>query len=89
MIKNNEFHLTCSCHSHELHFEKDDLDGDSNAMWYVSFWQRGYATETSWKYRLRCIWHILKNGRPYGDEVVLEKKDLIELKQYVDEQLSK
>jgi hypothetical protein len=85
MKKNNELHLTCGCHSHELHFEKDSED----AMWYISFWQRGYTSDSSWKYRLRCIWHILINGRPYGDEVVLEKKDLEELKEYVDEQLSK
>jgi hypothetical protein len=31
----------------------------------------------------------LKHGRPYGDEVILENKDLIELKQYVEEQLMK
>jgi hypothetical protein len=29
----------------------------------------------------------LKNGRPYGDEVILEKKDLEELKEYIDEQI--
>ena len=85
MIKDDELHLTCSCHSHELHVEKDVEDD----MWYVSFWQRGYTTDTSWKYRLKCIWYILKNGRPYGDEVILEKKDLIELKEYVDNQLVK
>ncbi len=83
MKKENELHLTCSCHSHQLHVEKDHED----AIWYVSMWQRGYAVETSWQYRLKCIWYILKNGRPYGDEVVLEKKDLQELKEYVDEQL--
>jgi len=83
MKKDNELHLTCSCHSHELHIEKDHEDD----MWYVSFWQRGYQTDTSWRYRLKCIWYILKHGRPYGDEVILEKKDLIELKQYVKEQL--
>ena len=83
MKKENELHLSCSCHSHELHVEKDHEDD----MWYVSFWQRGYITETSWKYKLKCIWYILKHGRPYGDEVVLEKNDLIELKEYVDDQL--
>lgn len=58
-------------------------------MWYVSFWQRGYTTETTWRYRLKCIWYILKHGRPYGDEVILENKNLIELKEYIDEQLMK
>jgi hypothetical protein len=85
MIKNNELHLTCSCHSHELHVEKDHEDD----MWYISFWQRGYTTKPSWKYRIKCILYILKHGRPYGDEVILEIKDLRELKQYVGDQLMK
>ena len=85
MKKENELHLSCSCHSHELHIEKDHEDD----MWYVSFWQRGYTTDTSWRYRLKCIWYILKHGRPYGDEVILENKDLIELKEYVHEKLMK
>jgi len=85
MKKENELHLSCSCHSHELHIEKDHEDD----MWYISFWQRGYTTETTWRYRLKCIWYILKHGRPYGDEVILENKDLIELKEYVHEQLMK
>jgi hypothetical protein len=83
MKKDNELHLSCSCHSHELHVEKDHEDD----MWYISFWQRGYITETPWKYRLKCIWHILKNGTPYGDEVILEKKDMLELKEYLEEQI--
>lgn len=85
MIKDNELHITCSCHTHELHFEKDS----ESEMWFVSFWQRGYLADTSWKYKLRQIWNILKTGRPYGDEVVLEKKDLVELMEYVDKQLGK
>jgi hypothetical protein len=83
MKKDNELHITCGCHTHELHFERDHEE----VMWYVSFWQRGYVEETSWKYRLKCIWHILKTGRPYGDEVILERKDLVELKEYLEEQI--
>ena len=85
MKKENELHITCACHTHELHFEKDHED----EMWYVSFWQRGYASDTSWKYRLKCIWHVLVHGRPYGDEVILEKKDMEELQIYINEQLKK
>lgn len=83
MKKDNELHITCSCHTHELHFEKD-YEAD---MWFVSFWQRGYTNESTWRYRFKCIWHILKTGRPYGDEVILQKKDLLELKEYIDEQI--
>ena len=82
-MKNNKLHLTCECHTHELHLESDhELN-----MWYISFWQRGYATESSFSYKLKCIWHILKHGRPYGDEVILNKDDLIKLKKYIDKEL--
>ena len=83
MKKDDILHLTCECHTHELHFEKDFED----EMWYVSFWQRGYAEQSSWSYRLRCIWHILKTGRPYGDEVILNKEDLIKLREYIKLQI--
>lgn len=83
MEKNNEFHLTCECHTHELHFEKDpELE-----VWYISFWQRGYSSDNSWKYRLKCIWHILKYGRPYGDEVILNKEDMMKLNLYTRNQI--
>jgi hypothetical protein len=84
MHKEKELHLTCECHTHELHFEKDYEE----EMWFVSFWQRGYAVDTSWIYKLKCIWHILKTGRPYGDEVILNKKHLEELRNYIEDQLS-
>ena len=83
MNKDDILHLTCDCHTHELHFEKDFED----EMWYVSFWQRGYASETSWVYRLKCIWQILKTGRPYGDEVILSKEDLLKLDEYIKNQM--
>jgi hypothetical protein len=85
MKKDNILHLTCSCHTHELHFEKDQEED----MWYVSFWIRGYINETSWRYKLKCIYHILKTGRPYGDEVILDIEDLRQLKEYIDIQQKK
>lgn len=83
MKKDNELHLTCACNCHELHIEKDN----GFNQWYISFWQRGYITEKSWAYRLKCIWHILRTGRPYGDEVVLETADMVELNRYIKHQL--
>lgn len=85
MINEDELHVTCGCHTHELHFEKDHED----PMWYVSFWLRGHLSENSWRFRLRQIWHILRKGTPYGDEVILERDDLVELQRYLDTQLTK
>jgi hypothetical protein len=84
MHNDKELHLTCGCHNHELHLEKDCC-GDP--MWYGSFWIRGYSGEKSWRWTLRQLWQILKTGRPYGDEVVLSKEHLEELQVYVQEQL--
>ncbi len=83
MIEGNEIHLQCRCGCHQLHFEKDFED----EMWYGSLWIRGYKETPSWRYKLRCIWQVLKTGRPYGDEVVLYKEDMVELKKYVDSQV--
>ena len=87
MHDKNDLHLTCSCHTHELHIQHDPLDGDITRMWYFSYWVRGYQTDTSWKWKLRQIWHILRKGTPYGDEVVLERHQMQELSNYIQEQL--
>ena len=86
MHNDKEIHLTCECHSHELHIERDTFDGDEHPMWYGSFWMRGYS-EKKWTWRWRVLWHVLKTGRPYGDEVVLSREHLEELSKYVQEQL--
>lgn len=83
MHNDTELHLTCSCHSHELHIEKDSQD----EMWYGSFWMRGYA-EHDWKWKWRQIWHIFVTGKPYGDEIVMTKDHLKELLTYVEKQIN-
>lgn len=86
MQKDHELHITCECHTHELHVERDSDAGVDN--WYVSFWQRGYHTTTDWKWRLRYVWQILKTGRPYGDEVVLSRDQMQELFNYINKELN-
>lgn len=84
MTEKNKLHLECSCGSHGFHFEKED---DPFPVWYVSLWLRGYQGNPNWKYRLRQILRIIKTGEPYADEIVLEKKDLVELQEYIKKQL--
>ena len=88
MHDDKEIHLACGCGTHELHITQDvDIDPNVPPMWYGSFWIRGYKDIPSWRFKLRCIWYILRNGTPYGDEVVLERSHLQELGEYVKEQL--
>jgi hypothetical protein len=87
MINKNRLHLECSCLSHALHIDKEEsVENDPCPMWYVSIWLRGHSSKR-WKYRWGQFWQILKTGEPYGDEVVLEKKDLLELQEYIKKQL--
>lgn len=79
----DKLHLTCSCHCHELHIEKDP----DESLWYGSFWIRGYGQTPGWLYRLKCIWKIIRTGVPYGDEIVMERPQLEELRDYIDSQL--
>ena len=86
MHDDKELHITCDCHSHELHFERDPFFDAGDHIWYGSFWMRGYK-EKIFGWRWKQAWHIIRTGRPYGDEVVLKKKDMQELLEYIQAQL--
>ena len=86
MHNENEIHIECDCHSHALHIERDPIFDDKDPIWYGSFWMRGYSSK-DWKWKWRIVWHVIKTGRPYGDEVVLKKEHLKELSEYISEQL--
>ena len=85
MHDNKEIHLECECHSHALHIERDSYDKD-HCQWYGSFWMRGYDAK-DWKWKWKVLWHVLRTGKPFGDEVVLSKEHLQELSDYIQEQL--
>jgi hypothetical protein len=87
MHNEKELHLVCSCYSHELHLERDSFFDEGDHLWYGSIWMRGYKVDSSWKWKLKQMWQILKHGTPYGDEVVLSKEHLEELLVYVQAQI--
>lgn len=69
--------IQCSCSSEALCLEKDQEDD----YLYVSIWERGYAKDSrySWRQRIKHCWHVLTKGRPYGDQIVLDKAGRSEL----------
>ena len=68
----------CSCSGHALNVTKFEDEEQS----YVSIWQQGHH-KLGWRYKLRQIWHIIKTGTPYEDEVVLNKKETLELARFL------
>lgn len=64
--------IRCECHIEGLRltrFEDDDED------LYVAMWEdRHYGGRVPWRQRWRHIWRVIRTGRPYEDEVVLNRQ---------------
>ncbi len=63
--------IKCSCSSEALCLEKDEEDD----LLYVSIWERGAGRDNryGWLQRIKHCWYVLTKGRPYGDQVVLDR----------------
>lgn len=75
MDKTKELFLKCSCSSEGLQVVVDKEYGD----YYVSFWQQGHGIKLPFLFRLKYAWKLLTKGLPYGDDVILTKKDVNKL----------
>ena len=69
--------IQCSCGSESLCLEKDE-DED---LLYVSIWERGYGRDNryNWRQRIKHCWYVLTKGRPYGDQLILDRAARSEL----------
>ena len=70
--REKETFIQCSCGSEGLHLYKFKEDNEL----YLSIWENGYGKDNrlTWKQRFRYIWRIIREGRPYGDQIVLDKE---------------
>jgi hypothetical protein len=87
--EDNELYLQCSCMSHALFIERDELSSElPMRLWNISIWLRGYQSPCrDWRFIFRNIWYTIKHGRPYGDEVLLDQHQMLKLKEYIEKQL--
>ncbi len=69
--------IKCSCSSEALCLEKDEEDD----LLYISIWERGAGRDNrySWGQRLKHCWQVLIKGRPYGDQIILDRPARSEL----------
>lgn len=72
--------IKCACYHELLHLEWDEELQQVD----LSIWSP-YSTDTTmtWRQRLRYCWRILTKGRPYGDQLILEKQHIAELVDYL------
>jgi hypothetical protein len=72
--------IRCNCGSHALELTWDEEFG------WLEMAQWHYASSSSplpFKERLRWIWRILTTGKPWTDSVLLDKKEIEQLKNYL------
>lgn len=72
----------CSCHNEILLIEYDhDIK-----MADLAIYERGvcFKTKMSLWQKIRYCWKVLYSGRPYSDEIMLDKKQLLEIKSFID-----
>lgn len=70
--------LECGCGTHLLVMQKSELNSID-----VCAYKHYSEPEGGLIYRLRHCWQILKTGRPYADQITLEKDSVILLQGFL------
>ena len=86
VVKNKEMFIRSECCTEALNVTYDEEDD----VTMLAFWSWGRGDNiTLWKWRLYHIWHIIKTGTPYNDEIILNstgRKLLIQALQAQDKE---
>src|SRR6266404_4793962 len=70
----------CECHTDVIEVSQcTDLEDLSICLAIWSRGQKSNEVSWNWKEQLRVIWYIIKNGRPYHDEIILHPIEAKEL----------
>lgn len=83
--------IECICGSEALSIQLNPIDGDEDIIVedYITFWQNGYvARSMTFKEKLRLIKHIITKGTPFGDQIMMYRKDLKEAIKKINEDLN-
>lgn len=79
---NKTFFMLCSCQSEILLVDYDHELQIADISIYEN--SLSHSFKLSWKQRIKYIWNILVSGKPYSDQMVLTKKQLKELSQFIN-----
>ena len=74
-------YIKCSCGSEGLFLIKF---ADEDEI-YLSVWQMGYCQNNKLRLwdKIRYIWQIVKTGKPFHDQLVLDKAACDEIVQFI------
>ena len=82
-MKNKDYKafVQCDCGSEYVVLEPQDPDCLDEGL-YMSVFTLAYDKPSFW-HRFRHIWHTLKTGKPYSDQVCLDLDKVKELEKYL------
>lgn len=66
----------CTCNGHVLSVEK--WDGMEAPQYFITTFA-ATGGRVSWKDRIKHIWHIIRKGEPYSDQIILSEWQMINL----------
>lgn len=81
-LKNNIHFELCGCKSEVLVLEYDKEIG----LMDLAIYDHGasFRNKMSWRQKLRYIWQVIRYNRPYNDQIVLEKNQIQNLKEFLN-----
>lgn len=82
-----DFYIQCDCGSEHVFISPQDFDSLEEGL-FLAILTTQYTTNTSFWQRLRYIWHILKYGTPYVDQVCLDLDKVKALSKYLSDYIS-
>ena len=80
---NNKIFMECDC-MHEIVQIQVDKDEDEN-FWYFAIYNYGNPNSYSLWQRVCFCFRFLKTGRLHGDQIVFKDKQMLEIKQFIEE----
>ena len=73
------FYIPCDCGAEVLGIEYDD----ESDCFYLGIYE--FKRKYSVRDKLRGIWRIIMTGEPYGDQMVISKEKMKEIRKQLDE----
>jgi hypothetical protein len=80
-----EIFQKCQCSEHQLQVELDDDFPNGIKEFYFSIWQKYSGGKMSMKEKKRWCKKIMKDGKPWADNVVLDKESALKIAQFIIE----
>ena len=77
--------IECECHEEAMGVDYDVED----KLYYFSYWSSGLSNrKLTWKERVRYCWNVLRKGKAFNDEVILNQINAEKLLDFIIENKS-